>query len=81
MTVSFVHLRVRTEYSLVDGAVRIKPLVARARELGMPAVGITDQSNLFGLVKFYKAARSEGIKPIAGVDPGSTRARLSHPAA
>ena len=68
MTVSFVHLRVHTEYSLVDGAVRIKPLVARARELGMPAVGITDQSNLFGLVKFYNAARSEGIKPIAGVD-------------
>ena len=68
MTVSFIHLRVHTEYSLVDGLVRIKPLVARARELGMPAVGITDQSNLFGLVKFYKAARGEGIKPIAGVD-------------
>ena len=68
MTVSFVHLRVHTEYSLVDGVVRIKPLIGRARDLGMPAVGITDQSNLFGLVKFYKAARNAGIKPIAGVD-------------
>jgi len=64
----FVHLRVHSEYSLVDGVVRIKPLVSRVAEMGMPAVAITDQSNLFALVKFYKAAMGAGIKPISGVD-------------
>ncbi len=68
MNPSFVHLRVHSEYSLVDGLVRVKPLVARAAELGMPAVALTDQSNLFALVRFYQAALSAGIKPIAGVD-------------
>jgi DNA polymerase-3 subunit alpha len=64
----FVHLRVHTEYSLVDGTVRIKPLMNRARELGMPAVTMTDQHNLFALVKFYRAAEAAGIKPIIGAD-------------
>ena len=64
----FVHLHLHTEYSIVDGIVRIKPLVKAMRETGMPACAITDQNNLFALVKFYKAARSEGIKPIIGVD-------------
>ena len=64
----FVHLRVHTEYSLSDGIVRIKPLVGAAREAGMPAVGVTDNVNLFGMVKFYKAALGAGIKPIVGVD-------------
>ncbi|MEN8167503.1 MAG: DNA polymerase III subunit alpha [Pseudomonadota bacterium] len=68
MNPSFVHLRVHSEYSLVDGIVRIKPLVSRAVELGMPAVAVTDQSNLFALVKFYQAAQSAGVKPIVGVD-------------
>ncbi|MCW9021356.1 MAG: DNA polymerase III subunit alpha, partial [Sedimenticola sp.] len=68
MTPVFIHLRVHSEYSLVDGLVRIKPLVARVAELGMPAVAITDQSNLFSLVKFYKASIAAGIKPISGVD-------------
>ena len=68
MPPSFVHLRVHTEYSLVDGLARIKPLVKRAAQLGMPAVAVTDQSNLFSLVKFYKAAMAEGLKPIAGAD-------------
>ncbi len=68
MNPSFVHLRVHSEYSLVDGLVRIKPLVAAVAELGMPAVAVTDQSNLFSLVKFYKAATAAGIKPISGVD-------------
>ncbi|MCW8907344.1 MAG: DNA polymerase III subunit alpha [Sedimenticola sp.] len=68
MTPPFVHLRLHTEYSLVDGLVRIKPLVARVAECGMPAVAVTDQSNLFALVKFYKAATGAGIKPISGVD-------------
>ncbi|HWP00878.1 MAG TPA: PHP domain-containing protein, partial [Methylococcus sp.] len=64
----FVHLRIHTEYSLVDGMVRIQPLVKRLVALGMPAAAVTDQSNLFALVKFYKAAVSHGIKPIAGAD-------------
>ena len=64
----FVHLRLHTEYSLVDGLVRIKPLMKRAAELGIPALALTDQCNLFAFVKFYKAAQAEGIKPILGVD-------------
>ncbi len=64
----FVHLHLHTEYSLVDGLVRIKPLVARVRELGMGAVAVTDQSNLFAMVRFYKACLGAGIKPVIGVD-------------
>ncbi len=65
---SFVHLNLHSEYSLVDSVVRIPRLVARAAELGMPAVAVTDQSNLFCLVRFYQAAMKAGIKPIAGCD-------------
>ncbi|BAZ94441.1 DNA polymerase III subunit alpha [Thiohalobacter thiocyanaticus] len=68
MPVSFVHLRLHTEYSLVDGIVRIKPLVKAARAAGMPAVAVTDQCNLFAMVKFYKAAIAGGLKPLIGVD-------------
>ena len=68
MAAEFVHLHVHSEYSLVDGVARIKPLVRRAAELGMPAVALTDQSNMFALVRFYKAAMAAGIKPIGGVD-------------
>ncbi len=68
MPLSFIHLRLHTEYSLVDGLVRIKPLVAQVRDAGMPACAVTDQSNLFAMVKFYKAAVAAGIKPIIGVD-------------
>lgn len=64
----FVHLRVHSEFSLVDGVVRLKPLVARVAELGMPAVAVTDQSNLFGLVKFYRAALAQGVQPLVGAD-------------
>ncbi len=64
----FVHLQCHTEYSLVDGITRISDLIATANQLQMPAVAITDQSNLFGMVKFYKAALSAGIKPIIGCD-------------
>ncbi|NBB91625.1 MAG: DNA polymerase III subunit alpha [Gammaproteobacteria bacterium] len=64
----FVHLRLHTEYSLEDGMVRIGELVERAAELGMPAVAVTDWHNLFGLVKFYRAAMARGIKPIVGAD-------------
>ncbi|MFM8332439.1 MAG: DNA polymerase III subunit alpha [Candidatus Methylumidiphilus sp.] len=68
MSPQFIHLRLHTEYSLVDGLVRVKPLVKQAAKMGMPAVAVTDQSNLFALVKFYKAAMAEGIKPIVGAD-------------
>ena len=64
----FVHLRLHTEYSLEDGMVRIGELVERAEALGMPAIAVTDWHNLFGLVKFYRAAMARGIKPIVGAD-------------
>lgn len=64
----FVHLRVHSEYSLVDGLARVKELVKAAIQRGMPAVALTDQTNLFALVKFYKAALGSGVKPICGVD-------------
>ena len=64
----FVHLRVHTEFSLVDGVVRVPALMKAVAEYGMPAVGLTDQSNLFAMVKFYSEAQKQGIKPIIGVD-------------
>jgi DNA polymerase-3 subunit alpha len=64
----FVHLRVHTEYSLVDGIVRVPELMAAVAAAGMPAVALTDQSNLFAMVKFYKEAQSAGVKPLIGVD-------------
>ena len=64
----FVHLRVHSEFSLVDGLVRIKELVKAAGAANMPAVALTDQTNLFALVKFYKAALGAGVKPICGTD-------------
>jgi DNA polymerase-3 subunit alpha len=68
MTASFVHLRLHSEFSLIDGLVRIKPLVERVAELGMPAVALTDHTNFYALIKFYKAAIAAGIKPIFGSD-------------
>ncbi|MGB3611080.1 MAG: DNA polymerase III subunit alpha [Cellvibrio sp.] len=68
MTTNFVHLRLHTEFSLVDSLVRIKPLVKRVAELKMPACAITDQTNFYGLIKFYKAAQGAGVKPIVGSD-------------
>ena len=68
MTATFVHLHLHTEYSLVDGLIRIKPLVKQVAAAGMPAVAVTDMSNLFAMIKFYKAAHAAGIKPIIGVE-------------
>ncbi len=68
MTTQFVHLHLHTEYSMVDSVVRIGPLMKKVAALGMPAVALTDQSNLFALVKFYRAALAAGIKPVIGVD-------------
>ena len=65
---SFVHLKVHTEYSIVDGIVRIEDLMDRAMQYQMPAVAVTDRVNLFGLIKFYKKAMSKKIKPIVGCD-------------
>jgi len=67
-TPGFVHLNVHTEYSLVDSTVRIPALMENCREAGMPAVAMTDQNNLFGLVKFYRKAMAAGVKPVIGLD-------------
>jgi DNA polymerase-3 subunit alpha len=64
----FVHLHNHTEYSLLDGAVRIHDLVAQAKKMGMPAIAITDHGNMYGVVEFYKAAKAEGITPILGCE-------------
>ncbi|MGA0099200.1 MAG: DNA polymerase III subunit alpha [Steroidobacteraceae bacterium] len=64
----FVHLRLHTEYSLVDGVVRVDALIGAVAAAGMPAVAVTDRSNLFALVKFHSAAQKAGIKPLIGVD-------------
>jgi DNA polymerase III subunit alpha len=65
---SFVHLRLHSEFSVVDSTVRIDDAVAAAKQDNMPALALTDLANAFGLIKFYKAARAAGIKPIAGCD-------------
>ena len=65
---SFVHLRNHTEYSLVDSVVRIGALMKATAAGNMPAVALTDQSNMFALIKFFKSSVSAGIKPIVGVD-------------
>ena len=65
---SFVHLHVHTEYSLLDGANRIWPLVKRVKELGMDSIAITDHGAMYGVIDFYKACKKEGIKPILGCE-------------
>jgi DNA polymerase-3 subunit alpha len=65
---SFVHLRTHTEYSVVDGTLRIDDAAAAARRDGQPALAITDLANVFGAVKFYKACRDRGVKPLIGAD-------------
>lgn len=65
---NFVHLRVHSEYSMVDGICRINPMLDRIAEHKMPAVALTDHINFCGLIKFYKSCRANGIKPITGVD-------------
>ncbi|HAS51770.1 MAG TPA: DNA polymerase III subunit alpha, partial [Gammaproteobacteria bacterium] len=81
MTAPFVHLHLHTEYSLVDGLIRIKSLVKEVAAAGMPAVAVTDMSNQFALIKFYKAALNAGVKPLIGVEtwvrrPGGEPTRL-----
>ncbi|MBO4897670.1 MAG: DNA polymerase III subunit alpha [Clostridia bacterium] len=68
MNTNFVHLHVHSEYSLLDGACRIKDLARRAKELGMKAVALTDHGVMYGAVDFYEAVRAEGLKPIIGCE-------------
>ncbi|MDE1999678.1 MAG: PHP domain-containing protein, partial [Burkholderiales bacterium] len=79
----FVHLRAHTEFSVVDGTVRIDDLVSAAAQDGQPAVAVTDLSNLFAAVKLYSGARKAGVQPIVGADvwlepeePGKAPARI-----
>jgi DNA polymerase III subunit alpha len=76
---SFVHLHLHTEYSLLDGSIRMKELMRKAVEFGMPAVAMTDHGNLFGAIEFYQEAQRAGVKPIIGcevyVAPGSHKDR------
>jgi len=71
---AYVHLRLHSEYSIVDGTVRVDDAVRAAADDSMPALALTDGANLFGLVKFYQAARAAGVKPIAGCDAWITHA-------
>lgn len=63
---SFVHLHLHTQYSLLDGAIRLRDLIDRAKELGVPAIAQTDHGNMFGAIDFYMQCKSAGIKPIIG---------------
>ena len=65
---SFVHLHNHTEYSMLDGAAKVKPMLAEAQRLQMPAIGMTDHGNMFGASEFYNAATDAGIKPIIGIE-------------
>src|SRR4051812_40406996 len=65
---AFVHLRLHSEFSIADGTVRIDDAVAAAAADTMPALALTDLANAFGLVKFYRAAREAGVKPVFGCD-------------
>ncbi|MFA9461747.1 DNA polymerase III subunit alpha [Thiohalorhabdus methylotrophus] len=80
-TPPFVHLHVHSEFSLVDGTLRVPELIKRVKDMGMPAVALTDHGNLFALVKFYNKALAAGIKPIIGSEvwvEGEGKSPLSH---
>ena len=64
----FVHLHLHTDYSMLDGACDVEKLVQRVKELGMPAVAMTDHGNIFGAVHFVNAAHKAGVKPIVGCE-------------
>ncbi len=64
----FIHLRVHSDFSMVDGLGKVPPLVKKVAELGMPAMALTDFTNLCGLVKFYNTAQGCGVKPVIGAD-------------
>ena len=64
----FVHLHVHTEYSLLDGSGKVSKIIAKAKELGMKSLAITDHGNMYGAIELYKEAHKAGIKPIIGVE-------------
>src|SRR5580658_3813609 len=68
MSAEFVHLHVHTQYSLLDGALKVKDLVKRVAAGGMSAVAVTDHGNMFGAITFYKAAKEAGVQPILGCE-------------
>ena len=80
----FVHLHTHTQFSLLDGACRIPDLVSYAKELGMPALAITDHGVMYGAIEFYQECVRQGIKPIIGcevyITSGSTPSRTWSPA-
>ena len=80
-TGSFVHLHLHTQYSLLDGAIRLKDLIPAAKEMGVPAIAQTDHGNMFGAIDFYVRCKEAGIKPILGSEvyftPGSRHDRIS----
>ena len=65
---SFVHLHMHTEYSLLDGACRIQSLMDRVKEVGQSAIAITDHGVMYGVIDFYRAAKKAGVKPILGCE-------------
>src|SRR5512136_2117942 len=75
----FVHLHLHSQYSLLDGAIRLGDLIAKAGEYHMPAVAVTDHGNMFGAIEFYEKCKAAGIKPIIGAEvyvaPGSRFAK------
>ncbi len=75
---AFVHLHVHSQYTLLDGAIRPAQLVARVKELGQPAVAITDRANMFGAVEFFKAANAAGIHPVLGAEIALQPQGLAH---
>ncbi|HLY82394.1 MAG TPA: PHP domain-containing protein, partial [Acidimicrobiales bacterium] len=68
MAASFTHLHLHTEFSMLDGAARVKDVIAAAKADGQPAIGITDHGNMYGVLDFYKEARAQGIKPVLGIE-------------
>lgn len=73
---SFVHLHVHSQYSLLDGFSNIKKLIQRTKELGMPAIALTDHGSMYGVIEFFNAARSAGIKPIIGLEAYMAQRRM-----
>ena len=73
---AFTHLHLHTEYSLLDGACRIKDVVTRAKELGFDSLAITDHGNMFGAVDFYKECKKQGIHPVIGCEVYTAMRRM-----
>ena len=78
---SFTHLHLHTEYSLLDGACRITALVEKLKELGMTSCAVTDHGVMYGVIDFYTAMKDAGIKPIIGMEAYVCRNRLDHTSA